>query len=160
MARERWGLYEPQTEHDACGIGFVAHIKGVKSRAIVVHGFEILKRLSHRAATGSDPHTGDGAGLSIQLPHRFFKRVGLELGFDMPRRRRYAVGQLFLPADPSRRAAIEEVVEEMITAEGQRILGWRDVPIEAEFAGPSARAVLPVFRQVYGRAPPTAAEYL
>src|SRR5690606_37877423 len=89
IARERWGLYEPDTEHDSCGIGFVAHIKGEKSRGIVEQGLEVLRRLSHRAACGADPDTSDGAGILLQLPHRFFKAEGLRLGLDMPRRRRY-----------------------------------------------------------------------
>jgi glutamate synthase (NADPH) large chain len=157
----RWGLYEPQTEHDACGIGFVAHIKGDKSHGIVEQGLEILRRLSHRAACGADPETGDGAGILLQIPHRFFKRVGLELGFDMPRRRRYAIGQLFLPADPEQRAGCEAVVEEVIAEEGQRLVGWRDTPVDVSQAGRVAREVLPVFRQVYvarRRLPPSAFE--
>src|SRR5262245_36114492 len=110
----RWGLYEPTTEHDSCGVGFVAHIKGQKSRSLVEQGLEILIRMSHRGACGCDPETGDGAGITIQLPHRFFKRVGLELGFDMPRRRGYGVGQLFLPADPAQRKACEQVIAEVV----------------------------------------------
>jgi glutamate synthase (NADPH/NADH) large chain len=158
---KRWGLYEPSTEHDACGVGFVAHIKGEKSRAIVDQGLEVLDRLSHRAATGADPETGDGAGILIQIPHRFFKRVGLELGFDMPRRRRYAVGMVFLPADPRQRAACEEVVAEVIAEESQRLIGWRDVPVEPEHLGRIARGVVPVIRQIYvarRRVPPSAFE--
>ena len=144
-----WGLYEPQTEHDACGIGFAAHIKGVKSRSIVEDALSILKRLSHRGATGSDPDTGDGAGIMVQLPHRFFKRKGLELGFDMPRRRRYGVGQVFLPADPAARQACEQVLEEVIASEGQTLIGWRDVPVDPSCIGPTAQRVQPFVRQIY-----------
>ncbi len=157
----RYGLYEPSTEHDACGIGFVAHIKGQKSRDIVEQGLEVLLRLSHRAATGCDPETGDGAGILLQLPHRFFKAKGLELGFDMPRRRRYGVGQLFLPADDRARAACEKIVEEVVAEEGQRFIGWRDTPVDPSQVGKIARNVLPVFRQVYverRRLPPSAFE--
>jgi glutamate synthase (NADPH/NADH) large chain len=146
---DRWGLYEPSTERDACGIGFVAHIKGHKSRDIVEQALEVLNRLSHRAATGSDPETGDGAGILCQIPHRFFKREGLRLGFDMPRRRGYGVGMVFLPSDPAARRACEEVFEEVVREEGQRLVGWRDVPIDTRQVGRIASAVLPTIRQVY-----------
>jgi glutamate synthase (NADPH/NADH) large chain len=157
----RWGLYEPDTERDSCGIGFVAHIKGEKSRAIVEQGLEVLRRLSHRAATGSDPLTGDGAGILLQIPHRFFKAEGLRLGFDMPRRRRYGIGQIFLPPDPVVRAACEQILEEVVAEEGQAVLGWRDVPIDTTHLGTTARAVMPVIRQIYvrlRRVPPSAFE--
>jgi glutamate synthase (NADPH/NADH) large chain len=146
---ERFGLYEPETEHDACGMGFVAHIKGEKSRSIVDQGLEVLRRLSHRAAVGADPLTGDGAGILLQLPHRFFKREGLRLGFDMPRRRCYAIGQVFLPPEPEARAACQRILEEVVVEEGQRVLGWRDVPVRPDQLGPVARAVMPVMRQLY-----------
>ncbi len=158
---ERWGLYEPQMEHDACGIGFVAHIKGEKSRDIVEQGLEILRRLSHRAACGADPDTGDGAGILLQLPHRFFKAEGLRLGFEMPRRRRYGIGQVFLPPDRQQRSACEEILEEVIAKEGQIVLGWRDVPTDTKHVGRIARDVLPTMRQVYvrmRRIPPSAFE--
>src|SRR5688500_737153 len=157
----RYGLYDPAQEHDSCGVGFVAHIKGDKSRGIVEQGLEVLRRLSHRAACGADPDTGDGAGIMLQLPHRFFKAEGLRLGFDMPRRRRYGVGQVFLPPDRKERAACEQVLEDVIAEEGQRILGWRDVPIDLAHVGPQARTVMPVFRQIYvrmRRVPPSAYE--
>ncbi|PZR10848.1 MAG: glutamate synthase large subunit [Archangium gephyra] len=143
------GLYEPSTEKDSCGIGFVANIKGEKSRAIVEQALEVLQRMAHRAATGADPLTGDGAGIMVQIPHRFFKREGLALGFEMPRRRCYGVGQVFLPPDPYARAEVERMFEEVVQQEDQRILGWRDVPIDASKLGPVARGVLPVMRQVY-----------
>jgi glutamate synthase (NADPH/NADH) large chain len=150
MARPlgRWGLYEPEMEHDACGVGFVAHIKGEKSRAIVDDGLEILKRLSHRGATGADPDTGDGAGILLQIPHRFFKAMGLKMGWDMPKRRCYGVGQVFLPADPGARAACEQILEQVTQEEGQRVIGWRDVPVDPSYLGRIARSVLPVIRQV------------
>ena len=155
------GLYVPSTEHDACGVGFVAHVKGEKSRAIVEDALEVLRRLAHRAACGADPETGDGAGILLQLPHRFFKAEGLRLGFEMPRRRRYGIGQVFLPPDPTERAACERILEEIVAAEGQRVLGWRDVPIDTRHVGSTARAVMPVFRQIYvrmRRVPPSAYE--
>ncbi len=143
------GLYEPATEKDSCGIGFVANIKGEKSRAIVEQALEVLRRMAHRAATGADPLTGDGAGIMVQIPHRFFKREGLKLGFEMPRRRCYGVGQVFLPPDPFARAEIERMFEDVVRLEDQRILGWRDVPVDASKLGTVARGVLPVMRQVY-----------
>jgi glutamate synthase (NADPH/NADH) large chain len=143
------GLHDPAFEHDSCGIGFVAHLKGEKSRDVVRDALTILRRLSHRAAVGADPLTGDGAGIHLQLPHRFFKREGLALGFDLPRRRGYAVGQVFLPRDPAARAACERIVEDTVVAEGQRVLGWRDVPVDDGCVGVVARRSLPVVRQIY-----------
>ncbi len=148
-------------ERDACGVGFVAHIKGVKSRSIVEQGLEILRRLSHRAATGADPQTGDGAGISIQLPEAFFRGEGERLGLAMPARRRFAVGNVFLPPDPTLRAACEGSLERAIRDEGQELIGWRDVPIDPAHVGTVARAVMPVFRQVLvrmRRVPPSAYE--
>jgi glutamate synthase (NADPH) large chain len=155
------GLYDPQTEHDACGVGFVANIKGDKSRAIVVDALEVLRRLSHRAASGRDPETGDGAGILLQLSHRFFRREGLALGFDMPRSRRYAIGQVFLPQDPRQRELCQATFEEVVREEGLDVIGWRDVPIAPEHTGVVARSVMPVIRQIYvrlRRLPPTAFE--
>ena len=146
---ERHGLYDPETEHDACGVGFVAHIKGEKSRSIVEDALEVLRRLAHRGAAGCDPETGDGAGILLQLPHRFFKREGLALGIEMPRRRRYGVGMVFLPRDPEARAQCERLFEETVLEEGQRVLGWRDVPTDPSVIGRMAREVAPVIRQVY-----------
>ncbi len=154
-------MYDPQTEHDACGIGFVANIKGEKSHDIVEQGLEILRRLAHRAACGCDPETGDGAGIHLQLAHRFFKAEGLRLGFDMPRRRRYGVGMLFLPQDTRARGACQEILEEVVEAQGQRVIGWRDVPIDATHVGRIAAKTLPIIRQVYiqrRRTPPSAFE--
>lgn len=146
---DAYGLYHPQTEHDACGMGFVAHIKGEKSRDIINRALEVLRRLSHRAGAGADPETGDGAGILVQLPHRFFKREGLRLGLDMPLRRRYGVGMIFLPKDPGERTACEEICEEIVAAEGQRVLGWRDVPVDPNHCGEAAKETQPVCRQIY-----------
>src|SRR5512147_129581 len=126
----RQGLYEPSTEHDACGTGFVAHIKGERSRDIVDQGLEVLRRLSHRAACGADPETGDGAGILMQLPEAFFRLEGARLGFDLPANRRFAIGNVFLPPDPGLRAACEGLLESAIRDEGQDVIGWRDVPID------------------------------
>ncbi|MDP2272367.1 MAG: glutamate synthase large subunit [Archangium sp.] len=143
------GLYDPQTEKDSCGIGFVANIKGDKSHAIVEQALEVLQRMAHRAATGADPLTGDGAGIMVQISHRFFKREGLKLGFEMPHRRCYGVGQVFLPADAFARAECERMFAEVVHQEDQKLLGWRDVPIDPSKLGPVAHGVLPVMRQIY-----------
>jgi glutamate synthase (NADPH/NADH) large chain len=148
-------------QRDACGVGFVANIKGERSRAIVDQGLEILRRLSHRAACGADPDTGDGAGISIQLPERFMRNEAARLGFNLPENRRFAIGQVFLPADPAMRAACEAILEGAIHDEGQRVIGWRDVPIDRAIVGRVARDVMPVFRQVFvrmRRVPPSAWE--
>lgn len=145
----RHGLYEPESEHDACGMGFVASIKGEKSRQIIENALEVLRRLSHRAGAGADPETGDGAGILIQIPHRFFKREGLRLGLDMPRRRRYGIAMVFLPPDPVERQACEDVCEQMVEEEGQRFLGWRDVPLSPKHCGSIAKLTQPVCRQMY-----------
>jgi glutamate synthase (NADPH/NADH) large chain len=148
-------------ERDACGVGFVAHIKGERSRSIVDQGLEILTRLQHRAACGADPETGDGAGILLQLPEKFFRAEGARLGFDLPVGRRFAIGNIFLPPDPGLRAACEGLLESAIRDEGQQVIGWRDVPIDLRHVGRVARDVLPVFRQIYirmRRVPPSAWE--
>ena len=148
-------------DRDACGVGFVADIKGNRSRGIVDDGLEILRRLSHRAATGADPLTGDGAGILVQLPDRFFRGEAARLGLDLPAGRRFAVGQVFLPPDPAQRLACEQVLADVVVEEGQRMLGWRDVPIDAAHVGEVARDVMPVFRQLFvrmRRVPPSAWE--
>jgi glutamate synthase (NADPH/NADH) large chain len=140
-------LYEPDTEHDACGVGFVAHIQGEKSRGIVEDALELLNRLSHRAAAGRDPETGDGAGILIQLPHRLFERE--RLGFALPPRRQYGVAMVFLPSDEEARISCEAALEQVATDEGQRVLGWRDVPVEPSHLGRLARDGAPVIRQLF-----------
>jgi glutamate synthase (NADPH/NADH) large chain len=146
---------------DACGVGFVADIQGRRSRSIVEQGLGILRRLSHRAATGADPDTGDGAGISIQLPETFLRAEAARLGFDLHPNRKFAVGNVFLPPDPAMREACEQLIEGAVHEEGQRVVGWRDVPIDASVTGPVARDVMPVFRQVFirmRRVPPSAWE--
>ncbi|MBI1947126.1 MAG: glutamate synthase large subunit [Deltaproteobacteria bacterium] len=145
----RRNLRDATFERDECGVGFVAHLRGEKSRALVQDALSLLLRLSHRGAVGADPDSGDGAGVLLQLPHRFFKREGQRLGIEMPRRRRYAVGQLFLPRDADARAAAEKILEAVVAEEGQRVLGWRDVPVDERHLGEQARATAPVMRQVY-----------
>ena len=154
-------LYDRSFDRDACGVGFVADIKGTRSRSIVDDGLEVLRRLSHRAACGADPQTGDGAGILIQLPDRFFRAEAQRLGIEIPPSRRFAVGQVFLPPDPAQRAACEQVLADVVAEEGQRAIGWRDVPTDTAHVGTVAREVMPVFRQLFvrmRRVPPSAWE--
>ena len=133
------GLYDPRFEHDACGVGFVAHVKGKKSHSIIEQGLRILDNLSHRGATGYDPLLGDGAGILIQLPDAHLRRVCGKQGMTLPAHGQYGVGMVFLPREPASRMACEQEIERAIDAEGQLLLGWRDVPIDDASIGPSAR---------------------
>src|SRR5487761_2050810 len=143
------GLYDPRQERDACGVGFVAHIKGKKSHDMVSQGLQILENLTHRGATGADPLAGDGAGILLQVPDAFFRAQCASLGFVLPETGRYGVGMLFLPSDTTARAATEQVIAGRIAAEGQILLGWRDVPVDSSILGESVRLVEPVVRQVF-----------
>ncbi len=143
------GLYDPIHERDACGVGFVAHIKGRKSHSIVEQGLTILKNLNHRGAVGADPKASDGAGILIQVPDQFFRD---ELGkqyLRLPPVGQYGVGMVFLPRDPASRFACEYEIERAIKDEGQVLLGWRDVPVDNSDLGESVRLIEPVIRQVF-----------
>jgi len=147
------GLYDPRNEHDACGVGFIAHIKGHKSHDIVCKGLEILKNLTHRGAVGADPLAGDGAGILIQIPDAFLRDECAALGITLPDYGYYGVGMLFLPRTPEHRATCEAIVEDFIRTEGQTVLGWRDVPVDNSTLGESVKTIEPVVRQVFvGRA--------
>ena len=143
------GLYHPDYEHDSCGIGFVVNIQGQKSHDIITKGLEVLRNLEHRGAQGCDPCTGDGAGILLQIPHDFFARAALESGLRLPRAQEYGVGMAFLPSDPTSRRLCEQVIATIIAEEGQRVLGWRDVPVKETHLGDLARASLPTIRQVF-----------
>ena len=143
------GLYDPRNEHDACGLGFIAHIKGRKSHAIVEQGLKILKNLTHRGATGADPLQGDGAGILIQLPDAFLRRVCGKLAITLPAVGQYGVGMVFLPKEPASRVACEQEIERAIAAEGQVLLGWRDVPTDNTGLSERTKEVEPVIRQVF-----------
>jgi len=145
----RQGLYDPRHEHDACGVGFVAHIKGQTSHDRVSQGLQILENLTHRGAVGADPLAGDGAGILIQIPDRFLRD---EMGWgniQLPPAGEYGVGMLFLPRDAGARAACEKILAEKIKAEGQTLLAWRDVPVDNSTLGESVKAVEPMVRQVF-----------
>jgi glutamate synthase (NADPH/NADH) large chain len=139
----RHGLYDPRFEHDACGVSFVAHIKGVRSRSIVDMGIGALCNMEHRGATGAEAETGDGAGILIQVPDRFLRET---VSFPLPAEGSYAVGMAFLPADPTRASEAAATVERITAEEGLRVLGWRDVTVNPDCLGASARAVMPTFR--------------
>ncbi|MFT7496730.1 MAG: glutamate synthase (NADPH/NADH) large chain, partial [Urechidicola sp.] len=143
------GLYDPRNEHDACGVGFIAHIKGQKSKSIIDQGLQILENLTHRGAVGADPLEGDGAGILIQIPDAFLRQSCTTLGIELPTVGNYGVGMLFLPHAPAAQVACEQLITEMIAAEGQILLGWRDVPVDNASLGESVKAVEPLIRQVF-----------
>ena len=143
------GLYDPANEHDACGVGFVANIKGRKSHDLVAQGLKILDNLSHRGATGFDPLLGDGAGILIQVPDQHLRVQCGRLGITLPAVGHYGVGMIFLPREPASRMACEQEIERAVNAEGQVLLGWRDVPTDNNGLSPATIAVEPLIRQVF-----------
>ena len=145
----RQGLYDPRHEHDACGVGFVVHIKGHKSHTIVEQGLELLRNLTHRGAVGADPYAGDGAGILIQIPDVFFRKECQTLDITLPSEGDYAVGMLFLPQDIVSRISCERVITHYTEQEGCSVLGWRDVPVNNVDLGPTAKKVEPYVRQVF-----------
>ena len=145
------GLYNPQNEHDACGIGFVVNIKGQQSHDIILKGLQILVNLTHRGASGSDPETGDGAGILIQIPHKFFARECAKLGFTLPPPGAYGVGMTFLPVEPQQRLLAEGILERIAAEEGLTVLGWRDTPVDVDTIGRVARASQPYIEQIFIR---------
>ncbi|WEX10355.1 glutamate synthase large subunit [Chelativorans sp. AA-79] len=145
------GLYDPRNEHDACGVGFVAHMKGAKSHGIVEDGLAMLENLTHRGAVGADPLVGDGAGILVQIPDRFFREEMAREDVELPAQGHYGVGYLFMPQDPALRAHIEEVIADVCRSEGQKLLGFRDVPVDNSCLSkaPDIVASEPVHRQVF-----------
>ena len=146
---ERQGLYDPRNEHDSCGVGFVVDIKNRKSHAIVSDGLQILVNLDHRGAVGADPKASDGAGILTQIPDRFFREECAKLGFDLPPAGDYAVGMLFLSQNAKTRTRHEATIKRIFEAEGQKVLGWRDVPIDPSCLGYSVKRNQPYIRQVF-----------
>jgi glutamate synthase domain-containing protein 2/glutamate synthase domain-containing protein 1/glutamate synthase domain-containing protein 3 len=143
------GLYDPRYEHDACGVGFVVNIKGVRSHTVVERGLEVLINLQHRGACGSEANTGDGAGILIQPPDRFLRKVANAVGVGLPPAGRYGVGNIFLPQDADQRKQIKTLIAEIVAEEGQMFLGWRPVPTTRHVLGASAAAVMPVVEQLF-----------
>ncbi|NBJ15264.1 MAG: glutamate synthase large subunit [Dehalobacter sp. 4CP] len=151
---KKQGLYDPAFEHDACGMGFVVNIKGEKSHDIVEEALTVLENLNHRGASGADENTGDGAGILVQIPHNFFKRECDVLGFNLPEKGKYGVGMIFAHKYEDFRVTQMDSFEKIVREEGQKILGWREVPIDKSTVGHSAKAVMPRFIQVFiGRSP-------
>ena len=147
------GLYDPRLEHDSCGVGFIADIKGRKSHQIVKDGLTILLNLEHRGAVGADPRAGDGAGILIQIPHKFFALKAEELGFKLPEPGHYAAGFLFMPRDPAWRHVIIDTYAEAVAREGMTLIGWREVPSNNSTLGESVKPTEPMHMQVFiGRA--------
>jgi len=146
---EPQGLYHPRNEHDACGMGLVANIRGEKSHAIIRKGLEVLINLTHRGAAGCDPETGDGAGILIQIPHVFFARECGELGMNLPEPGAYGVAMCFLPVDKHSRLQCEGVIERIAKEEGLTVLGWRDTPVNGIAIGREARASQPYIEQLF-----------
>ena len=140
------GSYDPAQERDSCGIGFVANIRNEKSHAIVRQGLQILHNLNHRGAEGADPLTGDGAGILIQVPDRFFREECQVLGMTLPAVGAYAVGMVFLPQAESARRACETIIEKLTRAEGQIVLGWRDLPVDNSVLSDEVRDIEPFVR--------------
>lgn len=144
------GLYDASNEKDACGVGFVAHIKGLRAHSIVMQGLKILENLDHRGAVGADKLMGDGAGILIQIPDEYFRAEMAAQGVELPPPGEYGVGQIFLPKEHASRLACEQELERAVKAEGQVLLGWRDVPVDREMPmSPTVRAKEPVLRQIF-----------
>jgi glutamate synthase (NADPH/NADH) large chain len=148
-AGEARGLYDPSLEKDSCGVGFIADIKGRKSHAIVQDALTILRNLEHRGAVGADPRSGDGAGILVQIPHKFFAKKARERGFALPEPGRYAVIVLFLPHDDDRRHEIMDLHAEQIGQAGMQLLGWRDVPTDDSTLGETVKPTEPFHRQLF-----------
>jgi len=146
---EKQGLYDPAYEHDACGMGFVAHIHGVRSREVVDKSLELLRNLSHRSAVAADSCTGDGAGMLLQVPHAFLRRVCGVAGISLPDAGSYGVGMVFLPPRRADRLVCERMVEAAVAEEGCSVLGWRDVPVDESVLAAPMRLTRPAIRQIF-----------
>ncbi|HKW30987.1 MAG TPA: glutamate synthase large subunit, partial [Verrucomicrobiae bacterium] len=148
-APPKQGLYDPQFEHEACGVGFVVNMKGKKSHTIVRQALQVLLNLDHRGACGCEVNTGDGAGILMQTPHEFLQGAAKEARISLPSFREYGVGMVFLPHDAAQRAECERIFGDIVAEEGQRVLGWRTVPTNNASLGATARASEPFMRQVF-----------
>ena len=145
---EKRGLYSRSFEKDSCGVGFVCDSKGRKTRDTVLKAIEVLKRLRHRGAVGADPRTGDGAGITVQLPYEFYKREAEKLGIKVPREGKFAAGIVFLSADESERKNCQLLAEKVLKEEGLEFLGWRDIPVNQESIGETAKRTMPAFKNL------------
>ncbi|MCX6936251.1 MAG: glutamate synthase subunit alpha, partial [Verrucomicrobia bacterium] len=154
------GLYDPAFEHDACGVGFIVNVRGEKSHAIVSDALTILRNLDHRGAVGSEPNTGDGAGILIQIPDKFLRRVCGETGIRLPEFGNYGVGVIYSSPDPDIAAASRAVFEKLAIGQGLAVLGWRDLPTNNSSLGATARASEPLIRQVFIERKPGCADVM
>src|SRR5436190_19072701 len=145
-----FGLFDPAQEKDSCGVGFIADIKGRKSHKIVEDALTILLNLEHRGAVGADPRAGDGAGILVQIPHKFFARKAKEIGITLPKPGEYGIGALFMPRDAERRELVRKTFEEVAARESLSILGWRtDIPINNSTLGETVKPTEPFHMQVF-----------
>jgi glutamate synthase domain-containing protein 1 len=160
MRPEKQGLYDPRFEHDACGLGFVANIKGRKSHRILEQAIEVLKNLDHRGACGCEVNTGDGAGVLIQMPHLFNEEVCRKARIALPPAGEYGSGIVFLPRNPTVRRQIEQKFEQVVQSEGQHVIGWRTVPTVNGMLGETARSCEPFMRQVFIKRDPSITDEL
>ena len=143
------GLYDPALDHDSCGVGFVVDIHGRKTRKIVDMGIQAMCNIEHRGGLGADPETGDGAGILIQMPDKFFRKVTAQIDIQLPAAGRYGVGNMFLPNDKVKRSRIQHLIEKVIMDESQNFLGWREIPVDREVPGEGARQTMPTFYQCF-----------
>jgi len=143
------GLYDPRYEHDACGVGLLCNLKGEKSHRVVENGLQVLVNLTHRGACGCDESTGDGAGILMQIPHRFLRKAGANAGIRVPDEREYGCGLVFLPPDQDQRSRCMDIFEGVIRKENQEFLGWRDLPVEDHYLGDLARQLKPYICQIF-----------
>jgi len=143
------GLYDPRYEHDSCGVGFVVDLKNRQSHDIVRDALQILNNLEHRGACGCEKNTGDGAGILVQMPHAFLQKECARLGITLPAPGQYGVGMVFLPTDERGRQICERAFERVVCEEGQTVLGWRTVPVDASPLGATARDSMPIIRQIF-----------
>jgi glutamate synthase domain-containing protein 2/glutamate synthase domain-containing protein 1/glutamate synthase domain-containing protein 3 len=143
------GLYDPRFERDACGVGFICQMKGVPSHQLVSDALQMLENMNHRGACGCEENSGDGAGILVKMPDKFFRKEAKRLGITLPKAGEYAVGMVFLPQERAARLQCERALEKVIRDNAMVVLGWRDVPVDREFVGPTPRKVEPVIRQVF-----------
>lgn len=148
---QKQGLYDPKFEHDACGIGFVVNMKGRQSHELVQQALTVLKNLDHRGACGCEENTGDGAGILLQMPHKFLHHACAGIGIRLPKPGQYGVGMVFLPPQREQRHACEKRFEAIVAQEGQEVIGWRSVPTDNLYLGDTAKACEPFIRQVFIR---------
>ena len=143
------GLYDPQFEHDACGVGFVCQMKGKRSHDLVQQALTILVNLDHRGAVGAETNTGDGAGILLQVPHNFLKKVTSGLKIELPEPGQYGVAMCYMSPDAKVRAESAKLFEQVVAEEGQKVLGWRDIPVDNSMIGKTAKNSEPFMRQAF-----------